>query len=224
MLVAQPGLGEGFGELADGRAGHLRQVRHHLEQRIAQAPPARPTGRRRRHVQQVACAHCRVSQLTVSPTRGAKRNKLSNVWVFVQLIFCPAWSTISCKKHQNFAFCTPYERRGQRTILPSQKSKLFPHFEPKGSSSECQIVGHFFRLARSVLLVAQFVGDCGRRRKRPKEGRKAAGRERVQGRGTGGRPPETDGERERESRAAVWQERAPQCYGLVHACKQTSFF
>ena len=58
VLVAQPGLGEGLGELADRRAGHLRQVGHHLQQRVAQPPSARPpAGRRRRHVQEVARTH-----------------------------------------------------------------------------------------------------------------------------------------------------------------------
>ena len=42
MLVAEAGLGERPGQLADGRARHLRQVGHHLQQRVAQPPTARP--------------------------------------------------------------------------------------------------------------------------------------------------------------------------------------
>ena len=61
VLVAEPGLGEGLGELADRRAGHLRQGGHHLQKSIAQPPPARPPpGRRRRHVQEVARTHIAV--------------------------------------------------------------------------------------------------------------------------------------------------------------------
>ena len=76
----------------------------------------------------------------------------------------------------------------------------------------------------SVLLVAQFVGDCGR-----EEGRKEEKAERGQatdrppiGRESerGARPTDTaDGRKERE-KAAVWQERAAQCYGLMYACQK----
>ena len=35
--------------------------------------------------------------------RGAKRNKLGNVYVFVQLIFCLHWSTNQLYKNTNIA-------------------------------------------------------------------------------------------------------------------------
>ena len=79
-----------------------------------------------------------------------------------------------------------------------------------------------------MLLVAQFVGDCGReggreggREEEKAERRQATDRPPI-GRESerGARPTDTaDGRKERE-KAAVWQERAAQCYGLMYACQK----
>ena len=87
-----------------------------------------------------------------SVSKGAKRNKLGNVWVFVQLVFGPGWSMNQLYKNLNIvSFCSPC------SVLSSNIKQTFPVLDKALSCSSRR-----FPMPQSSMVPPTLHSPCAR--------------------------------------------------------------
>ena len=98
-----------------------------------------------------------MSQSTRS-SRGAKRNKVGNIWVFVQLIFCPGWPTNQLYKNPNIAYLVPLANMFRFAPLAdyTYKSMIFfrAGFDAYPAMTAAYVVGYMIGIVYAFDFVA----------------------------------------------------------------------